>query len=114
MFAWTVLGLVFLDEVLAVVAAGVWGAHAGGVLLAVLAPVAVVAVWWTFASPRAPYGGSPVRLVAKTLVFGATSWGLWAAGHHTAAVALLLFSGLINALAQLPSVRRAASTAGPA
>ena len=38
---WLVLALVFLDEVLAAVAAGVWGAHAGGVVLAVLAPVAV-------------------------------------------------------------------------
>ena len=102
---WLVLALVFLDEVLAAVAAGVWGAHADGVVLAVLAPVAVVAVWWAFASPKARWGGPVVRPVVKVLVFGLASAGLWAAGHPTAAVALLVFSVVVNALAQLPSVR---------
>ncbi|WP_406832943.1 DUF2568 domain-containing protein [Pedococcus sp. KACC 23699] len=102
---WCVLALVFLDEVLAAVAAGVWGRYAGGVLLAVLAPVAVVAVWWAFASPRARFGGPVVRPVVKVLVFGLASAGLWAAGHPTAAVALLVFSVVVNAAAQLPWVR---------
>ncbi|MGO4340345.1 DUF2568 domain-containing protein [Pedococcus sp. 2YAF34] len=102
---WLVLALVFLDEVLAAVAAGVWGAHAGGVVLAVLAPVAVVAVWWAFASPKARWSGPVVRPVVKVLVFGFASAGLWVSGHHTAAVSLLVFSVVVNALAQLPSVR---------
>ncbi|GAA4713283.1 hypothetical protein GCM10025782_06850 [Pedococcus ginsenosidimutans] len=102
---WMVLALVFLDEVLAAVAAGVWGQHTGGPALAVAAPVAVVAVWWAFASPKARYGGPVVRPVVKVLVFGLASAGLWAAGHPTAAVALLVFSVVVNALAQLPSVR---------
>jgi hypothetical protein len=54
-FAWTVLALVFLDEVLALVALGVWGADAGGAWLAVLAPALGVALWWAFASPNATW-----------------------------------------------------------
>ena len=102
---WLVLTLVFLDEVLAAVAAGVWGSYAGGWVLAVLAPVLVVAVWWAFASPRARWGGPVVRPVVKVLVFGLASLGLWVAGHHALAVALLVFSVVVNGLAQLPSIR---------
>ena len=86
-FGWLVLALVFVDEVLAAVAAGVWGAYAGGPPLAVLMPVVVVAVWWAFASPKAPRGGPVVRPVVKVLVFGLAVAGLWAAGHDGWAVA---------------------------
>jgi hypothetical protein len=104
-FAWTVLALVFLDEVLAVAALGVWGFDARGWWLGVLAPVAGVALWWAFASPKAPYGGPVVRPAVKVLVFGAAIWGLWAAGRPGAAVALLVFSIVVNAAAELPVVR---------
>lgn len=109
---WLVLALVFLDEVLAAVAAGVGGGHVWGIAGAVLAPLVVVAVWWTFASPKARYGGPVVRPVVKVLVFGLASLGLWAAGHHEWALALLVFSLVVNGAAQLPSVR--ALAAGPA
>jgi Protein of unknown function (DUF2568) len=102
---WTVLALVFLDEVLLVVAAVVWGAHRGGPWLAVLAGAAVVAVWWTFASPKAPRGGPVVRPVTKVVVFGLGCLGLWDAGHPRAAMALLAFSVVVNAVALVPSVR---------
>ena len=102
---WTVLSLVFVDELLAVAAAAVWGAHAGGVLLAVGAGVLVVVVWFLFASPKARFGGPVVRPVTKVLVFSLASAGLWAAGHHGLAIALLVFSAVVNGLAQLPSVR---------
>jgi hypothetical protein len=46
-----------------------------------------------------------VRPVTKVLVFTLASAGLWASGHHTLGVALLVFSLLVNAGAQLPSVR---------
>ena len=110
---WLVLTLVFLDEVLAAVAAGVWGSYAGGWPLAVLAPVLVVAVWWAFASPRARWGGPVVRPVVKVLVFGLASLGLWVAGHHGWAVALLVFSVVVNGLAQLSSVRGLVDGQGP-
>lgn len=103
-----ILLLVFLDEVLAAVAAGVWGAHAGGVLLATGAPLLVVVVWWLFASPKARWGGAVVRPATKVVVFVAASAGLWAAGHHGLGLALLAFSAVINGLAQLPVVRRTA------
>ena len=37
------------------------------------------------------------------------SAGLWAAGHHGLAVALLVFSVVVNGLAQLPTVRQVAA-----
>ena len=104
-FGWIVLLLVFVDEVLVAVAVGVWGYDAAGWWLAALAPLVLVSVWWTFASPKAPYGGPVVRPVVKTAVFGLACLGLWAAGHPGWAVALLAYSVVVNALAQLPSVR---------
>ncbi|MGD9960528.1 DUF2568 domain-containing protein [Nocardioides sp.] len=101
-----ILALVFLDEVLVAVAAGVWGGYAFGVLGGILAPVVLVALWWAFASPKAPYGGPVVRPVVKVLVFSAATAGLWAAGHPRWALALLAFSVIVNALAQLGFVRR--------
>ena len=105
---WVVLALVFADEVLACVAAGVYGAHVGGWPVAAGLVVLVVAVWWTFASPKAPLGGPVVRPVAKVLVFGLATAGLWAAGHPGWAVAFLVFSLVVNVLALHPDVARLA------
>ena len=102
---WTVLSLVFVDELLAVAAAAVWGGHTSGVWLAIGAGLLVVVVWFLFASPKARFGGRVVRPVTKVLVFTLASVGLWAAGHHALAIALRVFSALVNGLAQLPSVR---------
>ncbi len=102
---WTVLALVFLDELLVMVAAGVWGASAGGPVLAVAMPVLVVLVWFLFASPKARFGGPVVRPVVKVLVFGLASLGLRDAGHPGWALALLVFSAVVNALALLPGVQ---------
>ena len=111
---WAALALAFLDEVLAAVAAGVWGADRYGVAGAVAAPLAVVVAWATFASPRAPLRGPVVGPAVKVLVFGLASWGLWAIGHPGWAVALLVFSVVVNALAQLPGVRALADDAAAA
>jgi hypothetical protein len=108
---WLVLALVFVDELLAAAAAAVWGNHAGGVLLAIVMPLMVVAVWWTFASPKAPLGGPVVRPVTKVLVFGLAALGLWAAGHHGWTVAFLAFSAVVNGLALLPSIQALVSEA---
>jgi hypothetical protein len=109
---WLVLALVFVDELLAAAAAAVWGHHVGGVLLAILMPLLVIAVWWTFASPKAPRGGPIVRPVTKVLVFGLAGFGLWAAGHHRWAVAFLVFSVVVNGLALLPSIQALVPEAG--
>lgn len=94
---WTVLALVFVDEVLAVVALG-WA-------FGVLAALAGIALWWSFASPKAPLGGPVLRPVVKVVVFGAACAGLWWEGHPQLAVALLVFSVVVNLLATLPGVR---------
>lgn len=107
---WLVLTLVFVDEVAAAVAAGVWGSYAGEWPLAVLAPLVVVAVWWAFASPKARWGGPVVRPVVKVLVFGLASLGLWVAGCHGWALTLLGFSIVVNGLAQLPAIRALAAS----
>ena len=103
---WLVLTLLFVDEVLAAVAVGVAGQAFLGMVGAVLAPLAVVGVWWTFASPKAPRGGPVARPVVKVLVFGSGTAGLWLAGHSGWAVAFLAFSLVVNGLAQLGFVRR--------
>lgn len=107
--AWLVLALVFLDELLAVAAAAIWGAHRSGALVAIIAGLAVVVVWFLFASPKARFGGPVVRPATKTVVFLLAAAGLWTAGLRGWAVAFLAFSLVVNALAQLPSVRAAMS-----
>ena len=102
---WTVLTLVFVDELLAVAAAVVWGQHAANGWLGIGLGLLTVLVWALFASPRARFGGAIVRPVTKVLVFSLASVGLWAAGHHGLAVLLFVFSAVVNALAQLPSVK---------
>ena len=45
----------------------------------------------------------------KVLVFGLASLGLWTAGHHALALALLAFSVLVNGLAMIPAIRELAA-----
>jgi len=104
-FGWTVLFGVFVDELLAISAAATWGEYQGGLALSVAAGLAVVVLWYLFASPKARYGNRWMRPVVKVLVFTLASAGLWVSGHETLAVAYLTFSVLINALAQLPSIK---------
>ena len=104
-FGWTVLFLVFVDELLAISAAATWGEDQGGTALSVAAALAVVVVWYLFASPKARYGNRWARPVVKVLVFTLASAGLWVSGHETLAVAYFAFSVVVNALAQLPSIK---------
>ena len=105
-FGWSVLALVFLDELLAMVALGVWGWQASPRWLLVwLLPLVATAAWFLLASPKAAYGGQVVRPLVKVLVFGLASLALWDAGHHGWALALLAFSIVVNGLAQLPGIR---------
>nr|WP_281367368.1 YrdB family protein [Nocardioides kongjuensis] len=98
--------MVFLDELLAVAAFGVWGWDRDPRWLLVwLLPIAAMTVWFLLASPKAPYGGPVVRPLAKVVVFGLASLALWDAGHEGWAVALLVFSVVVNGLALLPSIR---------
>jgi hypothetical protein len=111
-FGWTVLALVFLDELLAMAGLGVYGWSTSlPWLLVWLLPLLGMLAWFLFASPKARFGSPVVRPLVKVLVFGLASLGLWAAGHHSLAVTLLVFSGVINGLAMLPSIRSLAEGA---
>ncbi len=106
---WTVLALVFLDELLAMAGLGVYGwSTPARWLLVWLLPLLGMLAWFLFASPKARSGSRVIRPAVKVLVFGLASIGLWAAGHHSLAVALLVFSLVVNALAMLPSIRELA------
>jgi hypothetical protein len=109
-FAWGVLGLVFLDELLAMAAFGVWGWQVGSPrwLLVVALPALAMAAWWLFASPRARLGSGGRRELVKVLVFGLASSALWNADHHGWAIGLLVFSVVVNGLALHPAVARVA------
>jgi hypothetical protein len=106
-FAWVVLTLVFLDELAAMAAFGVWGWQVGTppALWVVVLPLAAMTAWWLFASPKARYGDHGRREVVKVLVFGLASLALWDAGHHGWALALLVFSVAVNAVASHPRIR---------
>ena len=111
-FAWAVLTLVFADELAAMAAFGVWGWQVGTPrwLLVVLLPLAAMTAWWLFASPKATYGSRGRREVVKVLVFALASLALWDAGHNGWAIAFLVFSVVVNALALLPQVRTVAES----
>ena len=106
-FGWFVMTLVFVDELVAMAALGVWGwQHEPRWLLVWLLPLAAMFVWWSFASPKAPRGGPVVRPVVKVIVFGLASLALLDAGQPGWALALLVFSVVVNALAQVPAISR--------
>jgi hypothetical protein len=96
---WLVGGLLFADELFAMAGLLVWGWHAGGPVVGVAAALAGMLVWALFASPKARWRGPVRRPVAKLIVFGLATVGLWAAGHHPTAIVLLAFSIAINAVA---------------
>lgn len=107
---WSVLALVFLDELLAMTAFGVWGWQASPAWLLVwLLPLLAMLAWFFFASPKAAYGGPVIRPVVKFVVFGWASLSLWDAGHPAWALALLAFSVVVNGLAMIPAIRELAA-----
>ena len=106
-FSWIVLALVFVDELLAMAAFGVWGwQHEPRWLLVWLLPAVAMFVWWLFASPKAARGGPVIRPVVKVIVFGLASLALLDAGQPGWALALLIFSVVVNGLAQVPAISR--------
>lgn len=113
LFGGAVLALVFLDEVLALVALGVWGAgRSPGWLWAAAVPLVAAALWGAFASPKAPWGGAVARPATKLVVLGGAAVALAAAGHPVLAAAFAAFSLAVNGAAQLPSVRGMAVAGG--
>ena len=111
---WWVLLLVFVDEVVALTAFGVWGWQQDPRWLWVwLLPLVGAQAWFWFASPKARFGHPVGRPLVKVVVFGLASLALWDAGHPTSAAAFLAFSVAVNALAMLPAVARLTDEIGP-
>ena len=54
-----------------------------------------------------------MRPVTKVMVFGLASLALWDAGHPAWALVLLVFSVVVNGLAQIPSIRDLAAATTP-
>ena len=104
-FGWSVLFLVFVDELLVIAAAATWGEYQGGELLAIAAGVVTVVGWFLFASPKARFGGRITRPLGKAIMISLATAGLWVSDHHTLAIAFAAFSVVVNALAQLPSIK---------
>ena len=105
LLGWCVLALVFLDEVIALIAFALWGYDQDPWWIWVwLLPVAGMQAWFWFASPKARFGGPVLRPLVKVLVFGLATLAFWDLGHPTEAIGFFVFSVSVNALAQLPFV----------
>ena len=105
-WAFLILTLVFVSEVLAMVAFGLWGwEHSPRWLLVWLLPLVGVVLWGRYASPKAPRGGPRARPIVKVLVFATAFLAIRDIGDYWWALAFLVFSAVVNGLAALPSVR---------
>ncbi|GAA4432031.1 hypothetical protein GCM10023169_37280 [Georgenia halophila] len=110
---WVVLTVLFVAELAAMAAFGVWGwQQEPRWLLVWVLPVAAAVAWYFFAAPRAPYGGHGVRPAVKVGVFGLAVLALHGAGHTGWAVVLGVTAVVVHLLALLPGIR--ALTSAPA
>lgn len=109
---WCVLALVFVDEVVALVAFALWGYQQDPWWLWTwLLPLLGMLLWFWFASPKARFGTQLLRPLVKVLVFGLATLALWDLGHPTEAIGFLVFSIAVNALAQIPTIASLADDA---
>lgn len=104
LLGWIDLALVFLGEVLTVGAFADWGTHQGGWPLAVAISVVMILGWMVFASPKSILP-APIRETARVAIFLLAAAALWHSGHPTLAVIYLLYNAVVNAIAQLPSIK---------
>jgi hypothetical protein len=107
-FGWLVLGLVFLGEAMTISAFADWGWHNGddwNWVLAIGLAVVTMIGWWMFASPQARFGEGVLHHVLKVGMIVVATAALWSSGHHTGAVIFLVFNVVVNAAAQIPSIK---------
>ncbi|MEV7399341.1 YrdB family protein [Streptomyces sp. NPDC091267] len=99
--------LAFVLELAALACLCWWGSTAGDglavhLLLGIGLPAVAIALWGTFAAPRArirlPLAGV---LVVKAVVLGGGAFGLYQVGHPVAAVVLAVVMVLNTALAEI-------------
>jgi hypothetical protein len=83
------LTVAFLLELAALAALAVWGAHTGGIVLAVAAPVLLAVLWGALLAPKASVQLPPAAHLALTcLVFATAAAALASTGQVTLAVLL--------------------------
>ncbi|WP_170111034.1 YrdB family protein [Antricoccus suffuscus] len=107
--AWTVFTLVFVAELCAVVAVGVFGWHIGQrqpwkAIVAVVFVAVAIALWALFAAPHATYDVAWLAVAVKVLVFGAAVIGLWVVGAHKSAVVFAVAVIALHVVAELPAI----------
>ena len=60
----------FLCELAALAALGWWGSHAGGIAIAIVAPLAAVVLWGAWVAPRAKHRlRDPLRFAVESIVW---------------------------------------------
>ncbi len=107
--AWTVFTFVFVAELCAVVALGVFGWRIGqrqpwkAIVCVVFVAVAIV-LWALFAAPHATYDVGWLAVAVKVLVFGAAVVGLWVVGAHKLSVAFAVAVIALHVAAKLPAI----------
>ncbi|MGV3464002.1 MAG: YrdB family protein [Heyndrickxia sp.] len=95
------LGIVFLVELVALVAYSYWGFHKGNgigikLLLGVGTPLLVAFFWGLFLSPKATISVNlPLRILLKIIVFGLASFAVYTTGKHTLAVIFLVIAIIV-------------------
>ena len=110
--AWSIYVLLFLLELVTLVAIGAYVWSQGGstrrrVVSTAVVVVAVMTVWGVFASPENPVDNPWVTGVVKVVVFAMAAAAVWALFGRVRA---LTFAGavvLISGLAALPVIREA-------
>lgn len=92
------LGLKFIVELAAFAAFAYWGAGVS-LVLAIAAPAVAIALWGSFAAPRARHRlGRAARIPFELTVFAAAVVALFAAGAPVAAVVLAALAATSAAL----------------
>ena len=92
---WSMLGLAFLVELIALAVFALWGWHTGQstavrLLLVIGLPVVAAGLWGLIAAPKAPRGGPWASAVVKVAFFGLAGLALWSLDHRPLAVAFVL------------------------
>ncbi len=98
-----VLALKFALELALLAAAAWWGAHTGGIALAVATPLVVALLWARFAAPRSVHrldGGA--RVAFELALFALAAAGLATTGAPAEAASLLIAAVLVTVALERP------------
>ncbi|PKR83012.1 YrdB family protein [Heyndrickxia camelliae] len=101
MFQYFLFAIVFLVEIVALVAYGFWGFDTGkgiGVklLLGIGTPFLVAIFWGLFLAPKAMFPVNlSLRIILKIIVFGLASFAVYTTGEHTPAAIFLLVAVIV-------------------